>query len=311
MQWDWAREVDFGMQRSDGSAKVWENQMRDLGEFARKAAPFADSLVTPDVAIVLPQSYQLSVSNSFAIEAQQTAVRALFNYARSQAYAVGEYQIELLGSPKLILLPSPFGLTDESWKAIEQKVQAGAVLLVSGPFGDDPHLHPTGRQGSAGLPYESGPLTVRDVLFHFPGGDETLQYAGNKTTQLSRANLPNGGDWEEKQVGKGRILFSALPLELNGNLQAVADVYNYALKVAGVVPVYSTTIKDPGILIAPTRYPDATLYVITSESNTTHVSFEDIRSGKQFTGTLKSGGAALLLVGTDGKLAATYHWPSE
>jgi len=311
MQWDWAREVDFGMQRSDGSAKVWENQMRDLGEFARKAAPFADSIVQPDVAIVLPQSYQLSVSNSFAIEAQQTAVRALFNYAHSQAYAVGEYQIELLGSPKLILLPSPFGLTDEAWKAIEQRVRAGAVLLVTGPFGEDAHLHATGRQESAGLPYDSGPLTVRDLLFHFPGGEETLNYAGNKTTVLSRAILPNGGDWEERQVGKGRILFSALPLELNGNLQAVADVYSYALKLAGVAPVFSTVMRDPGILICPTRYPNATLYVITSESNRTDVSFEDLRSGKQFTGNLKSGGAALLLVEADGKLAATYHWPNE
>ena len=36
MQWDWDREVDFGMKRSDGSAKVWENKMRDLGEFAQQ-----------------------------------------------------------------------------------------------------------------------------------------------------------------------------------------------------------------------------------------------------------------------------------
>ena len=152
---------------------------------------------------------------------------------------------------------------------------------------------------------------MRDVLFHFPGGDETLDYAGNKTTSLSRALLPDGVDWEEKQVGKGRILFSALPLELNGNLQAVADVYSYALKVAGVAPVYSTTMKDAGILICPTRYPNATLYVITSESNGTDVSFTDLRSGRNFTGKLKSGGAALLVVGADGKLDATYHWPSE
>jgi len=78
-----------------------------------------------------------------------------------------------------------------------------------------------------------------------------------------------------------------------------------------VAPVYSTTMKDAGILICPTRFPNATLYVITSKSNGTDVSFEDLRSGKNFTGTLKSGGAALLLVGTDDKLSATYHWPME
>jgi hypothetical protein len=39
LQWDWAREVDFGMKRSNGSAKSWEPMMRDIGQFAEKAAP--------------------------------------------------------------------------------------------------------------------------------------------------------------------------------------------------------------------------------------------------------------------------------
>jgi hypothetical protein len=311
MQWDWAREGDFGIQRSDGSAKAWENMMRDLGQFARQAAPFADALIEPDVAIVLPQSYQLSVSNALGVEAQQSAVRALYNYAHSQAYAVGEYQSQLLGSPKLILLPSPFGLTDEAWQAIEQRVQAGAVLLVTGPFGEDAHFHATGRQDSLGLSYVSSLLTVRDHLFHFSGGDEEIEFSGNKTTVLSRAILPDGEDWIEKPLGKGKILFAALPLELNGNLQAVADVYSYALKVANIAPVYSTMLKDPGILICPTLFPKATLYVLASESNRSEVSFEDLRSGRKFSGTLPSGRAALLLVGTDGKLLASYHWPNK
>jgi hypothetical protein len=308
MQWDWAREVDFGMKRSDGSAKAWENMMRDLGSFAKAVAPFAENLIEPEVAIVLPQSYQLSVSNALGLEAQQTAVRALYHYARSEAYAVGEYQSQLLGSPKLILLPSPFGLTDAAWDEIEKRVRTGAVLLVTGPFGEDAHFHGTDRQDAIGLPYQSGPLTVRDTLFHFPGGQEALEFAGLKTTVLSRAILPNGEDWEEKTVGKGKILFSALPLELNGNLQAVANVYRYALKAANVSPVYTTTLKDPGILICPTRFPKATLYVLTSESDQNDVSFEDLRSGRNFSGTLPSGRAALLLVGTDGKLLATYNW---
>jgi hypothetical protein len=311
MQWEWAREADFGIKRSDGSAKVWEDMMRDLGQFAREAAPFAEALVEPDVAIVLPQSLQLSVGNALALEAQQTAVRALYNYAHSQAYAVGEYQTQLLGSPKLILLPSPYGLTDEAWQAIEQRVKAGAVLLITGPFDEDAHFHPAGRQNSLGLSFISVPLTQRNNFFHFPGGEEAIDYTGLKTTVLSRASLANGEDWVEKPVGKGRILFAAYPLELNGNLQAVADVYGYALKVANIAPVYSTALKDPGILICPTLFPRATLYVLASESNRSDVSFQDLRSGRKFTGSLPSGRAALLLVGTDGKLLATYGWPRE
>ena len=311
MQWDWARESDFGMLRNDGSEKLWENPMRELGEFARQAAPFANALINPDVAIVLPQSYQLSVANGSALGAQQAAVRALYQYARGSAYAVGEYQIELLGSPKLILLPSPFGLTEEAWQAIEQKVRGGAVLLVTGPFGEDAHFHATGRQDALGLSYARAPLTLREDLFRFPGGDLELEFPGGETTVLSRAVLPDGKDWKESPLGKGKILFAALPLELNGNLRAVADVYRYALKAANITPSYTTTLNDPGILICPTLFPKATLYVITSESNQSEVVFTDQRSGKKFSGALAGGRAALLLVGIDGKLIASYNWPKQ
>jgi hypothetical protein len=311
MQWDWDREVDFGMKRSDGSSKVWENMMRDMGEFARKAAPFATAYTLPEVAIVLPQSFQLSVANKLALEAQQNAVRALYGYARSEAYAVGEYQIQLLGTPKLILLPSPFGLTENAWQAIEERVRAGAVLLVSGPFDGDAHLHATGRQYNIGIPYVTGPLTLRDDVLHYPGGDEHLSFSTNKTTVLTRAFLPNGANWTEQSLGKGRILFSALPLELNDNLEAIGDVYRHALKTAGVSPVYTTELKDAGIIICPTQYPLATLYVITSESDHKQVSFDDARSGRHFAGPLDSGHAALLLVATDGKLLSAYNWTGD
>ncbi|MGB7759603.1 MAG: beta-galactosidase, partial [Bryobacteraceae bacterium] len=280
VQWDWAREPDFGMKRSDGSAKLWQGMMREMGQFAEKAAPWATGVVQPQVAIVLPQSLQLSVLNADALEAQQKCVRALYQYARAEAYAVGEYQIELLGSPKLIILPSPRGLTCESWEAIRGKVEAGATLLVSGAFDGDPSLHPTGRQDAIGLPFEPAPLTLRETPLEWPGGEARLTFGGDKTTFLDRAVLPGGGAWAEKPLGKGRILFSALPLELNDNVQAIGDVYRYALKTAGIAPTYSTAVEDPGILICPTRYPKATLYVLTSESPRRQVAFRDSTSGK-------------------------------
>jgi hypothetical protein len=257
---------------------------------------------------VLPQSLQLSVLNADALEAQQKCVRALYQYARAEAYAVGEYQIELLGSPKLIILPSPRGLTRESWEAIRAKVEAGATLLVSGAFDGDPSFHPTGRQDAIGLPFETAPLTLRETLLQWPGGEASLTFGGDKTTFLDRAVLPGGGTWAEKPLGRGRILFSALPLELNENMQAIGDVYRYALKMAGVAPTYAIAVGDPGILISPTRYPKTTLYVLTSESPSRQVAFRDALSGKTFHGELNAGRAALLLVAADGSLLATYKW---
>jgi hypothetical protein len=154
-------------------------------------------------------------------------------------------------------------------------------------------------------------LTIREFLMHFPGGEERLIFSGGHTTVLSRAVLANNDDWIEVPLGRGKILFSPLPLEMNDNLQALGDVYRYALKVADVAPVYTTTLKDPEILICPTRFPSVTLYVITSESNQQEVNFEDMRSGSRFVGTLTSGRAAILLIGADGKLLSAYNWVSQ
>jgi hypothetical protein len=129
-----------------------------------------------------------------------------------------------------------------------------------------------------------------------------------KITELNRALLPDDESWKEVSVGKGKILFSPLPLELNDNVQAIGDVYRYALRVAGVSPTYVTDLQDPGILIAPTQFPHATLYVLSSESNQDAVSFTDKHSGKHVTGEISPGRTALLLIGEDGKPLASYNW---
>ena len=308
MQWDWAREPDFGMQRSDGSAKIWEAMLRDLGDFARKVAPYATGLTLPEVAIVLPQSLQLSTHNQQALAAQQTAVRVLYQYNRAEAYAVGEYQIDTLGTPKLIILPSAYGLTEQAWSTIEARVRAGAVLLISGPFSADEHMHPTNRAHRIGIDATLSPLQLRDETLHLPSGNVPLEYDGLLTTTLNRDTLPGGATFVQTPLGKGKILFSTLPIELNSNLASVAKVYDYALKTAAVGRTYTTTVTNPGILICPTRLPHATLYVLTSETETTSVSFTDARSGKSFSGTLDAGHAALLLVGEHGDLIASYRW---
>jgi hypothetical protein len=80
--------------------------------------------------------------------------------------------------------------------------------------------------------------------------------------------------------------------------------------MAGVAPVYSTTLQDPGILICPTSLGNATLYVLTSESSRDSLAFRDQASGREFSGRLAPGRAALLLVAKSGQLVASYNWDS-
>jgi len=311
LQWEWGRGGDFGIKRSDGSSKVWEDMMRDMGSFAAQAAPYATGLKLPEVAIVLPQSLQLSVYNSTALEAQQNCVRALYQYARSSAYGVGEYQTQLLGNAKLILLPSPWVVNEQAWQAILAKVREGATLLVTGAFDNDEHFHSTPRAGPLGLDLQSGLLDTRENLLTWPGGGALLSFSGQKTTFMERTILPHGDSLLEKTLGNGRILFVSFPVELNDNLKAVGGIYRRALQEAGVREAYTTTLNDPGMLICPTQFDHATLYVLTSESAASEMSFRDTRSGKVLAGKLEPGRAALLLVDDQGELLASYNWSTK
>ncbi|MEJ2010218.1 MAG: beta-galactosidase [Acidobacteriota bacterium] len=282
LQWAWENGDTFGIKRSDGADKLWEDALSGVAQFARKAAPYAQHEQPPEVAIVLPQSLQLSVLNSYAVEAQQNAVRALYQYARGSAYAVGEYQIQLLGNPKLIIIPSPRTFSDHAWQAIMDKVRAGATLLISGRFDEGPHFHPTRRQDSVGINYTPGFLAERIAHVKWPGGSTGLIYGGEKTNYLERGVLPSGKTFMEQSVGAGRILYFALPIEMNDSLKAIGEIYSFALKTADVKPAYSTSCDDPGILICPSRYGSATLYVLTSEDATARsFSFRDGASGKE------------------------------
>jgi len=308
LQWDWATGDAFGIKRSDGSNKLWLDVLSGIGQFAKKAAPYLTEEKRPEVAIVLPQSLQLSVFNPAALEAQQKCVRALYHYARASAYVVGEYQIELLGNPKLIILPSPWVLNQKAWDAILAKVREGATLLVSGRFDADEHFHPTPRPAEAGLDYQPGLLATRENLVQWPGGQAWLSYSGEKTTFMERAFLATGQTFAEKALGKGRLLFFALPLELNDNLKAIGDIYRFALNQAKTSPVYTTEVQDAGLLICPTQLEEATLYVLTSESSSAEpIAFRDAASGKSFVVKLDPGRAALLLVSRKGEALAEYN----
>jgi hypothetical protein len=67
-------------------------------------------------------------------------------------------------------------------------------------------------------------------LIWFDGNDIIhSNWPSIKLVDAPIAWLPNNEDWIEKPLGKGRVLFSALPLELNDNLQALATAYRNAL----------------------------------------------------------------------------------
>jgi hypothetical protein len=308
LHWDWSRSDTFSILRRDGSYKSWMDSFAGMGEFVKRASPHARGARRAEAAVVLPQSLQLSAFNSLALEGQQRAVRALFHYARTTGYAVGEYQLRLLGDPKLIIVPSPWVFRADAWQTLVERVRAGATLLWTGPLDTDEHFHHTGRAKALGLEYEAALLTTRENPLRWPGGEAVFRYAGDRTTALEQGRLAGGATFVELPLGKGRLLYFPLPLELSDNEEATGRVYRWALERVGVQPLYTTKVTDPGVLIAPTPLEGGTLYVLTSESSVAQdVAFRDAASGKDLSVRLRPGRAALLLVLRSGEVAARFE----
>jgi hypothetical protein len=213
----------------------------------------------------------------------------------------------LLGNPKLIVVPAPWIMRQESWDALMEKVRAGATLLISGRIDADEHFHPVeGRTRDWAEGYAPAPLTARQTTVEWPGGSARLTYSGDKTTYAERGTLA-GGAFLEKQVGRGRILYFAFPLELADEVESIGRIYRYAMARAGVKEAYETSCQDTGILICPTRLPNATLYALTSEASTPSTcAFRDAASGAQISFTLPPGRTALLAIDAQGKTVARY-----
>jgi hypothetical protein len=308
LYWIWAGTGDsYRLHRSDGSESLRSDMMRGMGGFVKSITPYLGDAKSPEIALLLPQSLQLSAMNAYALEAQQKAIRALYHYARLDAYAVGEFQLTLLGNPKLIILPSPWCFNEAAWQTLLGKVKGGATLLLSGPFQQDGHFHPVTRLSELGVENFALPLAARENLVEWPGGHGWGSFGGEKCTFLERGVLKQGQSFAEAKVGQGRILYVPAPLELNDNLELLGKIYRYAAAQAGVQPSYETTCDDPGVLICPTRLEKGTLYVLTSESSQARqVSFKDHASGKEHLLELQPGRAKLLFAGNNGEVLAQY-----
>jgi hypothetical protein len=312
LHWDWTHSDTYGLLRGDGSYKQWMDVLRGIAAFARNAQGYAAEAQLPDIALVLPQSLQLSTFGGWGIETQQKSIRALYQYARASAFAVGEYQLSQMPEAKLIIVPAPWVFSQEAWDILMKRVKSGATLLISGRIDADEHwLAIPDRTRDWNINYSSQDLITREAVVIWPGGSANLSYSGDKTTYAERGVLQNEKTFIDVPYGKGRILYFALPLELADQLDVIGQVYKYAMNRAGVKVVYETSCTDPGILICPTQLPDATLYVLTSESasNDPFV-FKDAMSGVSFKTDLSPGRAALVLIGKDGHIIASYNTKS-
>jgi hypothetical protein len=270
--------------------------------------------------MVTSQVELYSTLGGLALETQKKALRAMAYWDHTPLRMLPENRLAELGNPKLVFLPSAQGQTETAWAQLMAYVAKGGTLLVTGPVDRDEHWVEVDRLSPLGVKAEVIPLAVRNsdlaipdnppITFGFPAevqqsSAETMRFASSATI-------------ETVSHGRGRILWAADPVEFAEGYDALAALYRYALKTAGVESPFLEIAKlSSGVLAFPTflddvdaqgaKIPGPVLYSFSNESlDPQWVNLRDGLTGAQIQFSLGAQRGAVLLLDRQGKVLASY-----
>jgi hypothetical protein len=305
-------EAAIGLQRPDGTAKPERIALERFAKFIPGIREHFDGKAENETLMVIPHSVQFSTRN-FATDATKRCVRVVSHFHSLPMSAVSEYKLSSVTTPpKLIVAPSLRAIREEGWQKLLQLVEAGSTLLVTGIFDADEHFLPAGRGAALGLTLSSRPVSQEEFL-SINGKEYRLSYRGDKMQRLEVALAdgvsPSPEGTHQLQViprGKGKILWSPLPVELSDPPQANIDLYEFAVKSSGITLPFTVEKVNPAILILPLIFRSAVLLALVSETDRDNeVRVTATESGAKLSAKLPAQRTALLLFRrSDGEVLA-------
>jgi len=295
-------ETAIGFHRADLTRKPELDIVRPMVAFLKEARSHLIDRKPEDVCMVIPHSAMFP-----ATPATKMCVRLMSYRLGVPMRAVGEYALENLGKPRLILLPSPGMLSQGAWEALIRAVEAGSTMLVTGPIDWDERRQPIERLSKLGIEAATQPVAGEEEAIIF-GSEYRLVFGDDKIGHVEKAVLGGvGGTVRTEQIGAGKLVYSALPVELADNIEPAIALYQFALKQAVLQPPFSIEKPEPGVLIRPLFFKDAILYSLVSETDADReLSFTDNATGKALKVNVPAQRAVMFLLGRDGKLLAQY-----
>jgi Cellulase (glycosyl hydrolase family 5) len=269
IEWVWntnpymnsTNEVGIGFHRIDGTAKPELQPFLAIAKFMGQHGKLLRERRAEPVAMVIPHSQMFS-PRSFAHEATRRCVRAMYYHCGVPLQAVSEYTIaDYSLNAKLIIVPSPFVLTQKCWDALLAAARGGAVVAISGVIDADDHALPVERSKLFGVTTQIEPVSQSEAIT-IGSQVYTIRYEGEKMQRIEKSVFPKP---LVQTHGTGKIIWCPLPLEVGDSMTALVAFYKLALAQAGVSPVFTATPHSPSVLVLPSLFRDVALYTFVSE----------------------------------------------
>jgi hypothetical protein len=303
-------EITIGAVRPDGTEKPEARVLAGFAAFVNRSPQSFAKIEPPAVTMVTSQALLYSILGGLALDTEKKALRSMAYFDHTPLRMLTENRLADLGAPRLVLLPSPQGLTNKAWAELIDYVSRGGTLLVTGPVERDEFWQPVERAAALGVSAAVVPLAVRGSALTLPGGKSyslsfpsdvqqsetwTMRFADSKTVEI----VPHG---------QGKILWTSDPVEFAEGYEAAAALYRWALDQAGVTPAFREVAPlSPDVLAFPTVLSGAEIYSFSNESlDPQSIDIVDALTGAHIHFTIGAQRGAALLLSRDGKELSSY-----
>lgn len=302
-------EVNIGAVLADGSQKPEAEVCLNFGTFMRESRAIFGDLKEPETGVVFPSANSYSVVCQ-AVPAAKKATRILAYRLGLPFRCYGDNQLEALGKEKLILLPSPRSLTQQAWETLLEKVRSGCTLYLSGPFSEDEYfLRNPERCRQLGL-HTTVKTAAREELLRVEDVDIPVSFSGNKVGWVDKEICTDDYKASVRTLhfGKGRVVWSMLPVELSDTDSASEAIYHQAAKLAKVKPAFQWVGGHVGIFGKKLSFENGALFVFVSEgSDDQKAEIEDASNCIHYRLCVEAGRCALFAVDRDGEIVSSYR----
>ncbi|XOJ00024.1 beta-galactosidase [Paenibacillus polymyxa] len=327
VQWIWntnfymdnANESHIGALRADGTEKPEADVSYDFGRFMHGIRDLFEDRELEDIAVVFPYSNDFS-NRALAYDATTKLTRVMSYDLKLPFRALSEYHLEALEQqpPKLIIVPSPHNMdSDALQQLLTFAEKEGTSLLITGPLGLDAYWKATDRADHIVGKRSLGNVQ-REELLNINGVNHRVTYGRRRIAEVAKETLLHGDKGTPDEVtvlpmGKGKLIWTPLPLELNGRDEPLAELYRYATEISGIEQELEWISGGDiaGIYGRKLSFPKGNLYVFVSEFALNHeVHVRDQRTGVSYAFQLEKNRSVLFATDASGKLSAVYR-PDE
>ncbi|MFJ5759072.1 beta-galactosidase [Neobacillus sp. NPDC093182] len=321
VQWIWntnyfmnnINESNIGALRADGTEKPETNVSYDFGRFMKAIGHLFQGRKLEEIAVVFPYSNDFS-NRRFAFDSTAKLTRVLAYELNQPFRGFSEYDLSGLAvePPKLVMVPSPHNFSSGALEELLSFVKHNEVtLLFTGPLSIDEYWNETNRvEEIAGS--SKCVNVLREEMLQIAGAAVPVSFGGTRIAELVKeiaAEEKGIVSVKEFDYGKGRIIWSPLPIELNEQNASIYELYKYALGRAEVSNHLIWHEGDfPGIYGRKVEFDHGKLLIFVSEFGAdANIKVSDPATGQTYEFRLESERSVLFATDKTGEILGIYR----